>query len=201
MGTGSVTVNCREQGNALLKERCQFVFTVTADSLTPIVAAVEKILVGRDYSIHASRNPRDGFTESAEDLSDAVARLEHGTFSTVIVRPKAAPVEFSLIHHPSTSEGLFSLYSATFEYTARRWSTMWNLLLSCAGLRVVSLGMEEGVELTDDVLTPASFPWNKWPLIIAAVRSDRPHADWVIGEGPEMKGPVRSDGGDAFRSV
>jgi hypothetical protein len=39
-----------------MEARCQFVFTVTADSLAPIVAAVKKTLVNRDYSVRVSRN-------------------------------------------------------------------------------------------------------------------------------------------------
>ena len=180
-------------------ERCQFVFTIAAESLSPVMFAVESCLSDQAYSIAACRSAADGFTELSDDLGDTVTKLEKGEFRTILFRPDKGPIEFSLVHHPSVSGRTLSLYSATFEYTSRNWPVLWNLLLNRPGLRVVSLGMEEGVELSDDMLSPASFPWNKWPVIIAAVRSDKFDAQWVIAEGPEMKGRVRSDGAGASR--
>jgi hypothetical protein len=173
--------------------RRQYVFTITAESLAPVALAVESCVAGQACSIHTCRTPADGFAELSGDLHDCAAMFERGELQTVLVRPESGPIEFSLIHHPSVHGRNFSLYSATFEYTSKEWPNLWNLLLSLPGLRTVSLGMEEGVELADSSLSPEWFPWNEWPLIIGAVRSDGVDGRWVVREGPEMKGMVRSD--------
>jgi hypothetical protein len=58
--------------------------------------------------------------------------------------------------------------------------------------------MEEGVELTDQMLSPESFPWHESPLIIAALKTGS-EAEWLINEGPELKGLVRSDGANTWQ--
>jgi hypothetical protein len=119
----------RRHGPSLVVRRCQFVFTITADSLSPVILAVERCVAMKAYSIRACRNLADGFTESSYDLNTSAARLETGEFRTILVRPEGGNIEFSLIHHPSSYERTLSLYSATFEYTSPDWSNLWNLLL------------------------------------------------------------------------
>jgi hypothetical protein len=38
------------------------------------------------------------------------------------------------------------------------------------GLSLACLGFEEGVEISDEILRPASCPWNEWLLVIAAIK-------------------------------
>jgi hypothetical protein len=68
----------------------------------------------------------------------------------------------------------------TVEVTGPNWKDIWNLLLAKSDLRFVCVGMEEGIELTDEVLSPETFPWNAWPAVISALRSN--DGTWVVKE-------------------
>jgi hypothetical protein len=104
----------------------------------------------------------------------------------IAVYPENGPIRYALISSPFTSGRSLSRYLGTIEYTERDFRPMWNLLLSVRGLSLVCLGFEEGVEISDDVLGPATFQWNQWPLVIAAVKNSPSDSKWIIREGPEM---------------
>ena len=75
-------------------ERCQFVFTIAAESLSPVMFAVESCLSDQAYSIAACRSAADGFTELSDDLGDTVTKLE---------KENSGPSCFALIKGQSNS--------------------------------------------------------------------------------------------------
>jgi hypothetical protein len=68
----------------------------------------------------------------------------------------------------------------TIEFIGEQWQPIWNMLLSNPMFGVVCIGLDEGVELEDELLRPDSFPWDVWPTFAGAVRDER--GEWVKRE-------------------
>ena len=131
------------------------------------------------------------FPATKEVVESIPRRFTDGEITSVIFRTNTEGVRYGLILEPHFNGQDLSLWMGTIELTTENWRNYWDRLLEFDGLAFVCVSAEEGVELNDQNLTVASFPWDVWPLLIAAVRgSAEKGSDWVIRERLEASGPV-----------
>ncbi len=66
----------------------------------------------------------------------------------------------------------------TIEVTVEEWQFVWDALLDKPGLRFVCVAREEGIEVSNQQISPETFPWDVDGLLAAAVRTDE-HSEWT----------------------
>lgn len=167
----------------------QYVFTFAAVSIDPILRALQAAVRSSAYKLRKLSSDSDTFVHCSYSLPSAAQQMTEGKLATIAVHPEKGPVRYALVSSPFSLGRSLSQYLGTIEYTEQDYRPLWKMLLSVHGLTVICLGFEEGVEISDDVLNQASFPWNKWPLMMAALKDA--NGEWTIKEGPEMvNGPL-----------
>ena len=164
----------------------QYVFTFAAESIDAILGAVQSAIGSTRYNLRKLSSDSDTFITSHDSLRLAAQDMTEGKLATIAVHPEGGSIRYALIASPLSSGRSLSRYLGTIEYTEPDYRPLWNMLLNVEGLSLVCLGFEEGVEISDEILRPASFPWNDWPLVIAAIKDLPSDSEWIIREGPEM---------------
>jgi hypothetical protein len=164
----------------------QLVFEIGATELQPVIEAIELAIGSVAYTLSCVPKGSEAFSPTRDTLSSAAIKLEAGEIGAFSLHPTRGLIRYALVLEPYFANRGTSLYLGTIEYTGDDYRDLWNVLLGLGGLRVVCVGFEEGVELTDEQLTPGSFPWDQWPLIIGAVRDETTSTSWTIREGPEI---------------
>ena len=122
------------------------------------------------------------FSATPEAIEAISQKFEHGEIVSATFRTESEGVRYGLITAPHYNGQRLSMWLGTVELTAIDWRSYWNALLRLDGLMFVCVGDEEGVELTDDNLTLASFPYNQWPMVVGALRNEQSGPSWVIRE-------------------
>ena len=147
-------------------------------------SVVECILtsVGHPTGIEVSASDLNGpvYRKADEDLQDLLNRLRMGALNSMILRFQEPTVRYALVTAPCFLGQQLSVWMGTVESTGPNWKDIWNVLLTKHPLHFVCVGIEEGIELTDAVLDPDTFPWNIPPAIVSAVR--RNDGTWLIRE-------------------
>ena len=77
-----------------------------------------------------------------------------------------------------------SLWMGTLEWTDSGWKEAWERLLKRQDLRFIAVGLEEGVVVSNDLLSVRTFPWDRPPAMISALR---------LGAGDSARWEVRSN--------
>lgn len=160
----------------------QIVIEFGAPALTPIMDAMLS-LIGTPTVIETEWRTGGGETQPATKAGvEALTRqLTTGEIMSATFRTDSKSVRYGLILRPHYRGQNLSIWMGTVEVTTEEWRPYWEALLRSDALGFVCVGEEEGVELEDDDLTEASFPWDEWPMLAGALRS---HLDgtWVIRE-------------------
>jgi hypothetical protein len=164
----------------------QYVFKSVAESLDALLGAVQTAMGSSGYKLRELSTDSDTFIPTDDSLQHAIQSMRQGKLATIAVHPESGPIRYALISSPLTCGRSLSQYLGTIEYTERDFRPLWNMLLSVRGLSLVCLGFEEGVDISDEILKHALFPWNAWPLVIGAIKHLPSDTKWIIGEGPEM---------------
>jgi len=108
---------------------------------------------------------------------------------SVTFRTEIDEIRYGLILEPHFKGQDLTMWMGTIELTTPAWRQYWDRLLQFDGLTFICVGDEEGVELNDRNLSVASFPWDEWPLLTAALRGGAGmSSDWVIRERAGMLG-------------
>jgi hypothetical protein len=69
----------------------------------------------------------------------------------------------------------------TVEYRREEFRDAYNSMKNVAGLKFVSVTLEEGLDFDPTPVDSANFPWKDSRLITAAVRSDT--GEWIERSG------------------
>ena len=117
---------------------------------------------------------------AGDSLAQVAALLEAGSAASAVIRNEDARIRYGLITNPRFNGSGLSLWMGTIEIGVEEWESVWGWLLEQTSLRFVCVGHEEGVELCDAQIDPATFPWTEWPLLIGAVRSAGTPGAWFI---------------------
>lgn len=161
----------------------QVVIEFGAQTLGPVRDAMTS-LIGTPIAIETEFRSGGGETcPATEDTIEALSRkFAAGQIASVTFRTKSEGVRYGLILQPRYSGQNLSMWMGTIELTTEDWRRYWDALLRFDALAFVCVGDEEGVELTDDNLAVASFPWNEWPMLAGALRIGEGSTGWVIRE-------------------
>ncbi len=173
----------------------QLVFEFGAGTSGPVFTAVERLIGGTklqsvDFLLRGETDSERISRPTIDDLNSIRAKFEEQLITTFTLVPHVADIRYILFVGPNFDNygaTNFSLWGTTVEYLSDNYKDLWQSLLSVNGLKYVCLGAPEGVELDDAHMTVATFPWNKWPLVIGAVRPTGSSSEWVIQFGPEAK--------------
>lgn len=160
----------------------QFVFEFTSGELRPVAEAVKAIVAPfSETSIARTANGDSWeYVETKLDFEKVVAEMSSGSLMSVLVRGNKADIRYGLITCPKFNGGKLSSWMGTIEFIGDQWQPIWNSLLSNKAFQVVCLGLDEGIELEDELLSPESFPWDVWPTFAGAVRDDK--GEWFKKE-------------------
>lgn len=165
----------------------QLVYEFGAKELEPVVEAIQHVLSGAPYLISCLPNDSDTYSPTEDSLAAAASKLKKGDLASIAVNPKPGLIRYGLITCPFFDGQQRTIYLGTIEYIGDDYKTLWNLILGVPGLSVACLGFDEGVELDDSALSIETFPWDRWPLVIGALRDPSGLQQWVIRQGPEMR--------------
>ncbi len=164
----------------------QLVLHVVGDDSAMISRVVDLLVKPESqYVLTALELDSDTFERTSASLEEVIARVQSGSLANATVHFKAGLIRYTLMARPSTCGVNLSKYLCQIEYLDRNVWPLWKALLEIREAIVASLGFEEGVEWTDEMLSPESFPWAEWPLVIGAIR-DGSSGGWIVREGPEM---------------
>jgi hypothetical protein len=160
----------------------QFVFEFASKELGSVADAVETVVAPFSEISVAQTEEGDSweYVETTLDFEHAVAEMSSGSLMSVLVRGNKADIRYGLITCPRFNGGKLSSWMGTVEFIGNEWQPIWNSLLSNPALQVVCVGLDEGVELEDELLSPESFPWDVWPTFAGAVRDAR--GEWFKKE-------------------
>lgn len=161
----------------------QIVIEFGAPSLRPILDAMLSV-IGTPSAIEMEPVLGNGEVCSAtkEAIDDLSRRFATAQIRSVTFRTESESVRYGLILAPHCWGQDLSMWMGTVELTDEDWRQCWDVLLRHDSLAFVCAGNEEGVELTDDQLTIASFPWDEWPMLAAALRTEGDDRGWVTRE-------------------
>ena len=160
----------------------QFVFEFASRDLLQVADAV-KAAVAPFSEISTARAVKGDsweYVETTLDFDRVVADMSSGSLMSVLVSGNKTDIRYGLITCPNFNGGKLSLWMGTIEFIGDEWHPIWDSLLSNTALQVVCVGLDEGVELEDEFLSPESFPWNVWPTFAGAVRDDK--GEWFKKE-------------------
>lgn len=167
----------------------QVVIEFGASSFGPIMDAMLS-LIGTPTAIEIESLSGGGETcPATKDALEALARkFTAGQVGSATFRTESEGVRYGLIVPPRYSGQDLSMWMGTVELSTANWRQYWDALLQFEALAFVCVGNEEGVELTDDALTVASFPWDEWPMLVGALRAGGGCGGWVIRERTAGRG-------------
>jgi hypothetical protein len=162
----------------------QFVIEFGSPTLGPVLDGLLS-LIGCPHALETSFPSGGGATTPATKRAlDAIPQqFADRRIASVTFRTGTAGVRYGLILEPRFNGRDLTVWMGTIELTTNDWRPYWDKLLQFDGLVFICVGNEEGVEMTDQSLTVASFPWDEWPVVIAALRHPGgKQEDWVIRE-------------------
>lgn len=130
------------------------------------------------------------YSETAKTLDEVAVDLQAGSVASAIIRTSDPRIRYALITSPKIHVPPLGLWMGTIEIQVEDWSFVWDALVRQSGLRFVCVGLEEGVELSDDQISGETFPWHETGLLAAAVRDDT-QADWIQRAGRPIDATAR----------
>jgi len=168
----------------------QYVVQFGAKDVAKLAEIFAHEIAGRKCAIQVLSKENLGtliYQESPLPLPDALVMIIRGEVVSLIARPSQGALRYGLILPPNFNGQRLSLWSATLEWTDNGWQEAWERLLHWSDLSFITVGFEEGVEVSDECLSVESFPWQAWPTVIAAVRSDiGGQRQWTVRSNPSF---------------
>src|SRR6266566_591926 len=96
-----------------------------------------------------------------DDSIDSITKqMLNGAIVSLSLRPKSGSIRYGLVNAPFFAGTNRSGCFGTIEYLRGDYEAIWASLLASSELQVACIGMEEGLELTDETASVSTFPWN-----------------------------------------
>lgn len=150
----------------------QFVIEFGARQLGAVAEAIKLTLARPSRISIDSTDYEMSYSDTAKAFDEVLSELERGTVASAIIRNNDPRIRYALITSPRTHVPPLTLWMGTIEIGLDNWTFAWEALLKQLGLCFVCIGLEEGVELGDEQISPETFPWSAHGLLAAAVRKD-----------------------------
>lgn len=160
----------------------QYVLEIGSTSVKGFSEIIERNLLGSSKLQILLWEQRKSMTYSPSDLSlrDVLNGLVAQALASAVWRDVQLGVRYVLLYCPFFADSSLSLWLCTVEYTGETWRTLWSELGAYPDIRFACVSQEEGLLVSDEQLSPDTFPWSDPSLIAAAVRS--PSGTWVSRE-------------------
>ena len=156
----------------------QFVVEFGAQQLRFVAEAIKLNLAEPSRISIDSADREMSYADTAKTFDEVLNDLAGGTVASAIIRTSDARIRYALITSPRTHVPPLTLWMGTIEISVENWTFAWEALLKQTGLSFVCVGLEEGIELGDEQISPGTFPWSAPGLVAGAVRTD-PQSDWT----------------------
>jgi len=172
----------------------QYVLEIGSTSLDVLGKIVEQTITGQASIDILEWECRESMVYTPSDLpmSAILQRLSAHSFASALWRDVGSAVRYVLLYCPHFANSSLGLWLCTVEYTDETWRALWSGLGAYPSVRFACVSQEEGLIISDDQLSPDTFPWSDRALIVAAVRSAS--EAWVFRESGYSSGVRRTDG-------
>jgi hypothetical protein len=169
----------------------QLVFELWAPDLHSVLSAVRMSLKGKETSFYVMFSDTQEYRETSQNIATIIEKMLSGEIISFSMRPSNGNIRYGLVNGPFFAGWPRGGWFGTVEYLDDNYEPLWRALLSNAGLRVVSIGLDEGVgglssPLTDEMMSVDTFPWSDRYLIMGAIRTGE---GWAIRKGPRYYSP------------
>jgi hypothetical protein len=156
----------------------QYVVEFGAEQLRLVADAIKLILPEPRQICIDSSHDKMSYTSTAKTFDEVVNDLATGIVASAVIRTTDAAIRYALITSPQIHIPPLALWMGTIEIAVENWTSTWDALLKQPGLRFVCVGLEEGLELRDEQISPETFPWEADGLLAGAVRANG-ETDWT----------------------
>jgi hypothetical protein len=160
----------------------QYVLEIGSSSLEVFSDLIERNLLESSSVQVLPWVDREAMTFNPSELSlgGVFDALAHQALASAVWRDMKSGVRYVLLYCPHFAASNLSLWLCTVEYTDETWKAFWSELGANVAVRFACVSQEEGLLISDEQLSPDTFPWSDPSLLAAAVRSDS--GAWVSRE-------------------
>jgi hypothetical protein len=135
----------------------------------------------KGYSSLTVLTQKDQYSGNYIPSTIGMGEVIHGLSAEFLVSAAWSDLElgvrYVLLWCPNFGETRLGLWVCTVAYSSENWQELWGKLEASPSLRFACVCREEGLSITDDQLSPDTFPWSDPSLLAAAVRSDS--GEWI----------------------
>jgi hypothetical protein len=151
----------------------QYVLEIGSPSLGVFSEIVQQNLLGSSGLQILPWAERESMAYSPSELSlrEVMDGLVAQSLASAVWREMKSGVRYVLLYCPHFASCGLSLWLCTVEYTDETWKTLWQELEAYPDVRFACVSQDEGLFVSDDQLSPDTFPWSDPSLLAAAVRS------------------------------
>lgn len=166
----------------------QVMLEIGSSSLGPVRSAIESALADVAYTIEVLRTENTHGLEYHPvdaDLDEVCAELTAGVLSSIRLRSVGADGTWALLYGPTFARDRPRPWTGVVELRHPRYKPLFEQLVGRGDLDFVVVSLEETLDLTAGSMTPSTFPWDDWRLIMAALpNGEGLTREWVIRAGP-----------------
>jgi hypothetical protein len=159
----------------------QYVMEFTSGSVETALRLLDRLVSPKTslQTLSCAEQDTLQYRPSEGELAGLLPDLIAGSLCSVMVHSEGE-IRYGLLTCPRFNGQQLSSWMGTIEFGVEAWRPVWNQVLKDSNVAAVCVGMEEGIDLADSMLTAASFPWNDPSLVAGAVR--QPDGTWDVRE-------------------
>lgn len=153
----------------------QLIFEVFGDNAESVFRVIKFAVASADFNLKVLENEKAdslSYENSTEPIDTVLSQIASYKLASAIVYPKESNISYASIHIPNLYEDDINCWGAVIEINNINFDGFFIRLLNIEGLRIISISLEEGLELNAKSLTLNSFPWTQNNLIVAAILED-----------------------------
>jgi hypothetical protein len=157
----------------------QYVMEFTTESVATSLSLLDRLVVRKKSLETLSCNDQSTlkFRVAGGSVRELLPDLVSGKLCSVMMQAEG-DIRYGLLTCPWFNGQKLSKWMGTIEFQTESWRSTWEELLANPETTMVCVGMEEGMDLTDDILSADRFPWGEPSLIAGAVR--RSDGSWEL---------------------
>jgi hypothetical protein len=165
----------------------QLVFEFWSQELESAISPIRQSLHGTRTSDFVMLSDTSEYRPTEEGLDAIVAKMVFGAVVSLSLRPENAPIRYALANGSFFGGENRDGWFGTIEYLDSDYESLWTLILSVPGLQLACIGLDEGPEFTDGMMSLGTFPWDDPALVIGAIRTP---CGWAVRKGRKYFKPT-----------
>jgi hypothetical protein len=157
----------------------QYVMEFTTSSVAAALSLLDRLVVRKKSleTLDCELQSTLCFTAASGSVESLLPDLLDGKLCSVMIQSEG-DIRYGLLTSPMFNGQPLSKWMGTIEFQTDEWRSTWQELLASTETTAVCVGMEEGIDLNDDILSPDLFPWHEPSLVAGAVR--RSDGSWEL---------------------